>query len=165
MNPPLSIRPLVAADQDFLWDALHVALWDPPPAPLRPREVLAHPGVQIYAEGWGRDTDIGVCGELEGSPRIVGACWMRLVPERKGLAYVDDFTPQLGIAVMPGHQGKGYGGRLMRAALAAAKAKGIAQVALTVHAENPARHLYEKCGFRRAGDPGPDYRLMVAKLG
>jgi len=164
MNPPLSIRPLVAADQDFLWDALHVALWDPPPAPLRPREVLEHPGVQIYAEGWGRDTDIGVCGELEGEAQPVGACWMRLVPDRKGLAYVDDATPQLGIAVMPGHQGRGYGGRLMRAALAQAKARGIAQVALTVHARNPARHLYEQCGFRHAGDPGPDYRLMVAKL-
>jgi len=160
----LRIRPLVASDQDFLWDALHVALWDPPPAPLRPREVLEHPGVQIYAEGWGRETDIGVCGEIDGRPDPVGACWMRLVPDRKGLAYVDDFTPQLGIAVMPGHQGKGYGGGLMRAALAAAKARGIAQVSLTVHERSPAVHLYEKCGFRDAGRPGLDYRLMVARL-
>ena len=53
----------------------------------------------------------------------------------------------------------------MRAALEAAKARGIAQVALTVHARNPARHLYEKCGFRHAGNPGPDYLLMVAPLG
>jgi ribosomal protein S18 acetylase RimI-like enzyme len=160
----LRIRPLVASDQDFLWDALHVALWDPPPAPLRPREVLEQPGVQIYAQGWGRATDIGVCGEIDGSAAPVGACWMRLVPERKGLAYVDDATPQLGIAVMPGHQGKGYGGQLMRAALAAARAKAIAQVSLTVHERNPAVHLYEKCGFRDAGRPGPDYRLMVARL-
>jgi ribosomal protein S18 acetylase RimI-like enzyme len=160
----LRIRPLVASDQDFLWDALHVALWDPPPAPLRPREVLEHPGVQIYAEGWGRESDVGVCGEVEGAPAPVGACWMRLVPERKGLAYVDDATPQLGIAVMPGHRQKGYGERLMRAALAAAKAKGIAQVSLTVHVKNPAVALYERCGFRHAGFPGPDYRLMVARL-
>lgn len=164
LDGPLAIRPLGAADQDFLWDALHVALWDPPPAPLRPREVLDHPGVQIYAEGWGRETDIGVCGTLAAFDRPVGACWMRLVPERKGLGYVDDATPQLGIAVMPGHQGKGYGRLLMQAALAAAKAKGIAQVSLTVHEKNPARRLYEQCGFRLAGRPGPDYALMVAKL-
>jgi ribosomal protein S18 acetylase RimI-like enzyme len=160
----LRIRPLAASDQDFLWDALHVALWDPPPAPLRPREVLEHPGVQIYAQGWGRETDIGVCGEIDGRADPVGACWMRLVPDRKGLAYVDDATPQLGIAVMPGHQQRGYGERLMRAALAAARQKGIAQVSLTVHERNPAVHLYEKCGFRHAGNPGPNYRLMVARL-
>jgi ribosomal protein S18 acetylase RimI-like enzyme len=86
------------------------------------------------------------------------------VPDRKGLAYVDDATPQLGIAVMPGHRGKGYGGQLMRAALAAAKARGIAQVSLTVHVENPAVLLYERCGFRTAGFPAPNYRLMVARL-
>ncbi len=160
----MRIRPLVAGDQDFLWDALHVALWDPPPAPLRPREVLEHPGVQIYAEGWGRGSDIGVCGEDGDPPATVGACWMRLVPDGKGLAHVDDATPQLGIAVMPGHQRKGYGELLLRAALAAAKAKGVAQVALTVHVENPAVKLYERCGFRQVRFPVPTYRLMVARL-
>lgn len=160
----LRIRPLVAADQDFLWEALHVALWDPPPAPRRPRAVLQHPGVQIYAEGWGREGDIGVCGEVEGEPQPVGACWMRLVPGGEGLAYVDERTPQLGIAVMPGHQGRGYGGKLMRAALAAAKARGVPQVSLTVHPENPAIALYERCGFLHRGLRGT-YRLMVAPLG
>ena len=45
-----TVRPLVAADQEVLWDIFHVALWDPPPAPLRPRSVLEHPDVRIYAE-------------------------------------------------------------------------------------------------------------------
>ena len=159
----LRIRPLVASDQDFLWDALHVALWDPPPAGLRPREVLEHPGVQIYALGWGREGDIGVCGEVQGIADPVGACWMRVVPDGQGLAYVDERTPQLGIAVMPGHRRKGYGERLMRAALEAAKARGVPQVSLTVHPENPAIALYERCGFRHAGLRGT-YRLMVAPL-
>jgi ribosomal protein S18 acetylase RimI-like enzyme len=120
--------------------------------------------VQIYAEGWGRESDIGVCAEVDGATAPVGACWMRVVPDRKGLAYVDDATPQLGIAVMPGHQRKGYGEILMREALAAAKARSVGQVALTVHVENPAVKLYERCGFRHAGFPGPNYRLMVARL-
>lgn len=160
----LRIRPLVASDQDFLWDALHVALWDPPPAGLRPRQVLEHPGVQIYAEGWGREGDIGVCGEVEGEPAPVGACWMRRVPGGQGLAFVDEATPQLGISVMPGHQRRGYGERLLLAALAQAKARGTRQVSLTVHPENPAIALYERCGFRHAGLRGT-YRLMVAPLG
>ena len=56
----IRFRPLLPQDQAFLWDVLHIALWDPPPAPLRPREVLDHPGVRIYAEDWGREDDVGV---------------------------------------------------------------------------------------------------------
>ena len=61
-------RPLAPGDQDFLWDVLHVALWDPPPAPLRPREVLDHREVRIYAEGWGRDGDVGIVAMANGVP-------------------------------------------------------------------------------------------------
>jgi ribosomal protein S18 acetylase RimI-like enzyme len=81
----------------------------------------------------------------------IGACWMRLLPEGVGLAYVDERTPQLGIALEPAFQHKGYGGKLMLAALAAAQAAGYQQVSLTVHPENPAIALYERCGFRKTG--------------
>ncbi|HSN19234.1 MAG TPA: hypothetical protein VLS49_01065 [Usitatibacter sp.] len=56
--PELRFRPLTPADQSFLWDIFHLALWDPPPAPLRPRSLLEHPEVRIYAENWGRDGDV-----------------------------------------------------------------------------------------------------------
>ena len=62
----LSFRKLVPADQDKLWHWLHVALWDPPPAPLRPIEILQHPGVRIYAEDWGRAGDVGVVAMVDG---------------------------------------------------------------------------------------------------
>jgi len=143
-----SIRALNPADQAFLWEALHVALWDPPPAPLRPREILQDPHVRIYAEDWGRPGDIGVVAVLAEEVSPVGACWMRQLQGGVGFGYVDDATPQLGIAVLPGLQGRGLGRRLLVEALAAARAEGIRQVALTVHPENPARRLYESCGFR-----------------
>ena len=98
----LRLRPLVAADQSFLWDIFHVALWDPPPGPLRPRSLLQHPDVRIYAEDWGRAGDVGVVAEVDG--RRAGACWMRLLMGGRGLAYVDDETPQLGIAPFAGFQ-------------------------------------------------------------
>ncbi len=153
------LRPLVPADQASLWDWLHVALWDPPPAPLRPRGVLAHPHVRIYAEGWGAPGDVGVVGEL--GAEAVGACWMRRLPPGEGLAYVDEATPQLGIAVMPAFQRRGFGIRLMRGALEAAREAGFRQVSLTVHPLNPAIAMYERCGFTLAGERGT-YRLMVA---
>ena len=167
----MKVRPLAAPDQATLWDLLHVALWDPPPGPqgvergaagLRPREVLDHPGVRIYAEDWGaRPGDVGVIGEIDGS--VVGACWMRLVTGGAGMGYVDDETPQLGIALFAPFQRKGHGERLMRAALDAARAHGYRQVALTVHPQNPAIALYERCGFVKR-EIRNTYHLMVKSL-
>lgn len=162
-NPVARIRSLQPGDQSLLWDLLHIALWDPPPAPLRPRAVLDSPAVRIYAEAWGRAGDIGVVGELAASAEPVGACWMRLIADGQGLAYVDAATPQLGIAVWPRFQRQGYGRPLMLAALAAAREAGCANVSLTVHPQNPAIALYEHCGFRKTAIRN-GYHLMLASL-
>lgn len=159
----LRIRPLVVQDQPLLWEWLHLSLWDPPPAPPRPREILLDPRVRIYAEHWGRPGDLGAVGELEGEPGPIGACWMRLMPPDVGLAYVDPQTPQLGIALRAPYRHQGHGRRLMQAALAMARAAGVRQVALTVHPQNPAIALYESCGFAKAGLRNT-YHLMVARL-
>jgi ribosomal protein S18 acetylase RimI-like enzyme len=160
----LRVRPLLASDQEILWDIFHVALWDPPPAPLRPRSVLEHPDVRIYAEEWGRrDGDVGVAAEVAGHEGVAGACWMRLIKGGRGLAYVDDETPQLGIALLPAFQHRGYGEPLMRAALEAACAHGYRRVSLTVHPENPAAKLYRRCGFVQF-DVRRTYLAMVCEL-
>ena len=157
----LRTRPLAREDQDRLWHWLHIALWDPPPASLRPREVLGHPAVRIYAEDWGRPGDVGVVAQVDGID--AGACWMRSLPEGIGLAYVDANTPQLGIALLPQFQHRGFGLPLMQAALNAARDHGYEQVSLTVHPENPAIALYERCGFRKRALRNT-YHLMTASL-
>ena len=158
------IRPLLPSDQAFLWDALHVALWDPPPAPLRPREILDRPDVRRYAANWGGSGDVGVLGELAEDQTPVGAAWMRLLPGGDSFGYVDELTPQFGIAVLPPFHRRGLGRRLLQAALAAAREQGYSQVALTVHPENPALRLYESCGFRKI-EIRTGYHLMIAPLG
>jgi len=55
----LRTRPLRPEDQKQLWEWLHIALWDPPPASLRPIEVFRDPRVRIYAEAWGQAGDVG----------------------------------------------------------------------------------------------------------
>ena len=92
-----------------------------------------------------------------------GACWSRLLPKGVGLAYVDEHTPQLGIALDAPFQHRGFGAPLMRAALDAAREHGYKQVALTVHPENPAIRVYERCGFRTIGLRGT-YHHMLAVL-
>ena len=157
----LTFRTLAPSDQEALWHWLHVALWDPPPAGLRPIEVLALPGVRIYAQSWGQAGDVGVVAQVDGVD--AGACWMRCVPNGQGLAYIDEHTPQLGIALEPAYQHRGYGRPLMQAALAAAARQGYQQVALTVHPENPARLMYQRCGFQQVGERS-GFHLMVAVL-
>lgn len=158
----LHFRTLVADDQDKLWHWLHLALWDPPPAGLRPIEVLQIPGVRIYAEDWGRPTDVGVVAQVDGVD--AGACWVRLLPAGVGLAWVDDRTPQLGIALEPPFQHRGHGRPMMLQTLRAAAAHGYRQVSLTVHPENPAQYVYERCGFRKV-ERRNNYHLMVGSTG
>ena len=117
--------------------------------------------MRIYAEDWGRPGDIGVIAEIDGE--VAGACWMRLVKGGAGLGYVDEETPQLGIALFPKFQRQRHGEPLMRAALEAARRHGLRQVSLTVHPENPAIRLYERCGFERRGLRNT-YHLMVVPL-
>lgn len=151
-------RALTVDDQDQLWHWLHLSLWDPPPAGLRPIETLQLARVRIYAEAWGRPSDIGVVAVVD--ERNVGACWLRLLPPGIGLASLDGSTPQLGIALEPGYRGRGIGRAVMRAAIAEACAMGYARVALTVHPDNPARALYESLGFQEV-ERRNGYLLMV----
>jgi len=154
-------RTLTADDQEQLWNWFHIALWDPPPAGLRPREILQNPAIRIYVENWGQTGDVGVVAVVDDTD--IGACWMRLLPPGVGSASVDEQTPQLGIALLPKYQHKGHGTRLMRTGLTAAATAGYCQVSLTVHPENPAIALYERCGFTKIGVRNT-YDLMVADV-
>jgi GNAT superfamily N-acetyltransferase len=144
----------------MLWRWLHLALWDPPPAEPRPLAVREHPETRIYAEDWGRSTDLGLVAVVEGID--VGACWVRVLPQGVGLAFVDAVTPQLRVALEPGQRRKGYGKALLLRTLKEAWEAGYSQVSLTVHALHPAIALYEACGFTKIGERR-SYHLMLAK--
>jgi ribosomal protein S18 acetylase RimI-like enzyme len=62
------------------------------------------------------------------------------------------------LAVLPGQRNRGTGRALLAAAEAHARATGCCKLTLEVQEDNaPARHLYEKFGFRDVvyGDSGP----------
>ena len=157
----LCIRPLLTTDQEYLWTWLQHSLWDPPPAPLRAREVLERPEVRILVEHWGRPGDVGVVAEVDN--RDVGGCWMRRFTNGAGPAWIDYQTPQLGIALLPEYRHMGYGQTLLMTALHIAREAGYRQVALSVHPANPAVALCERSGFEAIGER-QGYRLMLARL-
>jgi ribosomal protein S18 acetylase RimI-like enzyme len=58
----------------------------------------------------------------------------------------------LGMGVIRDYRGQGIGRSLMQATLAAAKARGLRRIELTVRVDNePARRLYESFGFATEG--------------
>jgi ribosomal protein S18 acetylase RimI-like enzyme len=151
----VTLRTAGDTDQAFLRDMLYQSLHVPAGhAPLS-RDVLSRPEIAKYVEGWGRAGDIGlVAVDLDGREAI-GAAWLRLFTGAdRGFGYVDDRTPELGIAVVPHRRGEGIGTALLTGLLDAARERYDA-VSLSVSADNPAVRLYERLGFARvAGHRG-----------
>lgn len=142
-----SIRPLVPADQTFLWEMLYQSLYVPNGYAPFDRSILEQPSIARYAAGWGRAGDCGLVAVLRDNLLPVGAIWMRLlVGAEKGYGYVDEQTPELGMAVLPAYRGQGIGSSLLKGLIALAK-DSYEQICLSVAAENPARGLYERFGF------------------
>ncbi|MBC7813316.1 MAG: GNAT family N-acetyltransferase [Burkholderiales bacterium] len=146
---PYTMRPLSAADEPFLWEimyhAIHVAEGEAPPRDIVRRPELAH-----YLDGWGREHDGGFIAEVDGQP--VGAVWLRLLQgDDQGYGYVDDATPELSIALLAEHRGRGVGTRLLEAGLDDAS-KRYAAVSLSVDPSNAAMRLYERFGFVVVGE-------------
>jgi ribosomal protein S18 acetylase RimI-like enzyme len=111
-------------------------------------EVLSKPELARYLEGWGRQGDTAVLAvDLDGGRRL-GAAWYRLMTsEEPGYGYVDDQTPEIALAVVPDHRGRGVGGALLRKLREAARSQGYNALSLSVEKDNPALGLYERNGF------------------
>ena len=144
----MQIRDFVADDLPFLREMLYTAaLWRPEDAAQIPMDVaLADPQLAIYHEGWGRPGDtalIAVDGE-----RRVGAVFYRLFTEQEhGHGYVNDDTPELGIAVVADARRRGVGRALMEAAAERARSDGVRRMALSVNDDNPSKLLYASLGY------------------
>jgi len=138
------IRPGTPQDVRFLRDMLrHAYYWR---SSGIEEESGLHP--MRYVENWGRRGDAAVIALDDGFP--VGAAWYRLFKrDAPGDGFVDERTPELSIAVVPSRRGHGFGGELMDALLARARADGYTSISLSVASDSPAVALYERYGFEK----------------
>ena len=163
----MNTRPAGPQDDEFLKNMLYeAAAWNPDWPREQVIEALASPMLERYHDAWGRPGDAGVIAELDGEP--VGAAWYRLfTAEEPGYGFVDETTPELGIAVAPLHRRKGIGETLLRALLVQAREDGYRALSLSVAVHNRSRMMYERVGFTKVADDqgDPDTWVMRIELG
>ena len=141
-----TIRSLVSEDEPFLWEMLYQALYVPEDESALPHAVIHLPELACYVQDWGNEGDCGFLTMDAATGQSLGAVWVRLlVGENKGYGYIDDHTPELGIAVFPEYRGQGMGTQLLRHLFTSAC--GQSSISLSVSANNPAVKLYGRFGF------------------
>ena len=111
-------------------------------------QLLADPRVTTFVEGWGRVGDHGVIAECDFEP--VGAAWFRIFPDDDPEGgFVGGQTPELLIALVPEHRGKGVGELLLSSLIAKARDEKMASIGLNVPRLNlPAASLFRRVGFQ-----------------
>lgn len=148
-----NIRPLTPSDQAFLREMLYQSLHVPEGGAPFEREILNHPDIAKYVDDWGRENDSGFVA-VDENGRPVGAIWLRLLKgAEKGFGYVDDKTPELGMAVLPEYRGQGIGTRLLSHLIKSAE-EFNEYISLSVATGNPALRLYQRLGFEIVGEHG-----------
>lgn len=90
----------------------------------------------------------------------MGAVWVRRM---RGYGHIDDYTPEMAVALYPQWRGQGVGTRLIDAMEQLLRRKGYAAVSLSVQRANPAVRLYERAGFTVAQANGEEL-VMVKKF-
>lgn len=157
----MEIRDLRGDETAFLRDMLFAALDWKPGRRLPPKfVVLRIPQAAIFHRGWGRAGDTALVAEEDGVR--LGLAWYRFFTDAEhGEGFVDEATPELAIAVVDGHRGRGVGTALLAAIHARGRADGIDRISLSVDHDNPARRLYERLGYVALAEREDDDRMVL----
>lgn len=160
----IHIRSFENSENDlmFLTDMLYESIHIPENKPSK-EELLNLPHLKKYSEGWGRQGDRALIAFNEKN-QPVGAAWYRLFKEnQKGYGYVNDETPELGIALTSEARGKGTGTLLMKRLFETASRDGYKSLSLSVDPHNTqAVQLYKKLGFELCGSSGTSWTMIYS---
>ncbi len=141
MTLPWRLRPATPADADLLRDLFARSLFVAPEEDALDADGVDEPPLARYHRGFGGPGDLGVVAEVDGE--AIGAAWVRVFPDDdRGFGWVADDVPELSLAVDSRRRGDGVGTAMLRRLLSK-----VGTVSVSVHHENPARHLYQRLGF------------------
>ena len=142
-----AIRPIGNKELLFLEEFFYQALFVPPNADPFPRSILDQPNLANYISHWdSRPEDL--CLVAVSESEIIGAVWGRRFDEHeKGYGFVDEHTPEIGIAVEEAYRGNGIGTALLEAIIDDYRQKGFSKLSLSVDQRNRAINLYKRLGF------------------
>ncbi|PAK55735.1 GNAT family N-acetyltransferase [Paenibacillus sp. 7541] len=156
----ITIKPLEPHAFDFFMDMHYESIHILEGKPAK-HELLNTPSLKKYHEGWGREGDRALVALRDG--HLAGAVWYRLFDAtNKGYGYVDDNTPELGIAVHPEYRGSGIGRILMHEIIKQAERDGYPSLSLSVDPHNSsAVKLYQHLGFVYWGISGTSWTMKL----
>lgn len=156
-----TIRPALPNDLPFLRDMLYESIFTPEGAQPPNRDIIDRPSLSKYVDGWGKTGDIGFIA-LSNQNQPVGSVTLRFfTAASKGYGFVDEITPELGMAVLRKYRGQGIGTALLRAVLEEANQRGIKAISLSVDPRNPAKRLYERFCFKDVGKEGGSVTMKL----
>ncbi len=153
------VREITPADYPLLENFIYHAIFVPPGMDAPPREIIHHPDVFIYIDGFGgKPGDCGVVTEARG--KVVGAAWERIIP---AFGHVDDETPELAISVLPEYRRQAVGTLMMKRLFGLLRERGYKQTSLAVQKENAAVRFYQRLGYKTVRESDEEY-IMVKDL-
>ncbi|HEX7064357.1 MAG TPA: GNAT family N-acetyltransferase [Bacillales bacterium] len=143
-----TIRSSNKEDIPFLWEMLYQSIHIPEGEASPGREILEKPEIEKYLKNWREGKDHALIAVNQEGHQI-GAIWSRTFDEKSaGYGFVDESTPELGMALLPSYRGKGIGRQLLYEMSEAACKLGFKALSLSVDPRNfHALRFYEKSGF------------------
>lgn len=135
-------------EYQFLEEMLYEALFVPPGQPKFPKSIIQNPDIKKYVENWNqKEGDLAIVG-VE-NDKLVGAIWGRKFDvKKKGYGFVDKDIPEISMAVKEEYRNQGIGTHLINQIEHQFSEMGITKLSLSVDKLNPAKKLYERCGYK-----------------
>jgi len=149
-------------DISFLKTMLYEAVfWNPENKRIPVAELFREPAIIKILDHWGKRAGDFSMIATDAEHKPVGAAWYRFwTDDDHSYRYIDENTPEIGIAVLKEHRRKGLGSRLMTQVLKHAQKKGIKQISLSVDPNNPALTLYKDQAFKKVAEVSTSWTMV-----
>lgn len=143
----IEIRDIKPDEHFFLEEMLNEAVYVADESRKAQILIELRPDLLKYFAHFGRAGDTGLVAVQEGL--LIGAIWTRLFDKQSGsYGFVDEKTPELGMAVVPAYRNRGIGALLILELFKKLAESGYTTVSLSVNKANQALNLYKRSGFQ-----------------